>query len=247
MNRKTRSSYARVFVIAASFVSCAGAVEFVTGRVVDIGLSGPKNGIAGVTVVISELTTQKSVGNPGITDGEGAYKIEINTPHTTKLVAKFSKIGYFTRPTYQPVASLTRAQPSVKLAKGSAPEAYYKAVADNIWIVYSADPNAATASFSAVTSLLATEKAVVFNALKLKEGDAYKSFKVADETYQATQTFLSNYDESIDFSAYANYGSTGTVWLFGAVPDDDIKSSVERAIKRSTAVQNVQNDLAISK
>lgn len=246
MNRKTRSSYARVFVIAASFVSCAGAVEFVTGRVVDMGLSEPKNGIAGVTVVISESTTQKSVGNPGITDGKGAYNIEINTPHTTKLVAKFSKIGYFARPKYQPVASLTRAQPSVELAKESAPDAYYKAVADNIWIVYSADPNAATASFSAVTSLGATEKAVVFNALKLKEGDAYKSLKVADETYQATQTFLSNY-EPIDFSAYANYGSTGTVWLFGAVPDLDIKSSVEREIKRSTAVQNVQNDLAISK
>lgn len=251
MNRKARSAYASVFVIVASCVSCACAGEFVHGRVVDIGLTEPRDGIVGVTVVISEETTQKFVKD-GITDGTGAYNIEVNTPHRTKLVATFSRIGYFARPTHQSVGSLTQAQKSVKLVKESALGAYYKAAADNIWIVYSSDPNASAASFSAVTALPTTGKAAVFDALKLKGGDAYKSLEIADQTYQATQAFLSEY-ESVDgsgskaFSAYANYGSTGTVWLFGAVPNADKKRDFEKAIKSFPAVRNVQNDLVISK
>ena len=252
MNRKARSAYASVFVIAASCVSCACAGEFVHGRVVDIGLTEPRDGIAGVAVVISEETTQKVVNDGHITDGMGTYNIEVNTPHRTKLVATFSRIGYLARPTRRPVGSLTQAQKSVQLVKESEVGAYYEAAADNIWIVYSSDPNASAASFSAVTALPTTGKAAVFDALKLKGGDAYKSLEVADQTYQATQVFLSKY-ESVDgsgrkaFSAYANYGSTGTVWLFGAVPNADKKRDFEKAIKSFPAVRNVQNDLVISK
>ena len=248
MNRKAKSACTFVFVMAAS---SAWADDLIKGRVVDIGLPEQANGIGGVTVVISDEASQKLIGS-GVTDATGAYQIEVRTLHPVKLVAKFSKIGYFARPTYLSVAILTQPQPSVKLSRESAPEGYYKKAAENIWNDFRSDPNTSATSFSAVTALSITDKQAVFNALKLKDRDAYMSLEVADQTYQATQEFLSKYNY-IDgstgkgISAYANYGSNGTVRLFGAVPNADRKREFEKAIKSFDAVRKVQNDLLIAR
>ena len=251
MNRKAKSVYASMLVIAASCASWAYAGELVKGRVVDIGLPDLANGIGGVSVVISEETTQKTLGD-GITDATGTYQIELKTPHAAKLVAKFSKIGYFSHPTLQPVATRAQTQPSVKLSRESGSEAYYKMAADNIFAAYKLNRNVPDTSFSAVTALSTTEKEKVFNALKLKDSDAYKSLKNADQIYRATQEFVSkqkNMDGSTDnpFNAYANYGNNGTVRLYGAVRNADSKREFETAMKSLPAVRNVQNDLVIVK
>lgn len=92
----------------------------------------------------------------------------------------------------------------------------------------------------------------MFNSLKLTDSEAYKGLKVADQTYQATQEFLGKYGPvevmgAKPFTAYANYGSPGTVWLYGSVPNVESKKDFEKAIKGFTAVRNVQNDLFVAK
>src|SRR5664280_2700458 len=105
----TRAEAIGIAIAGLLSVSWVYAGEVVKGRVVDIGLPDQANGIGGVSVVISDVTTQKAVGD-GVTDAVGAYQIEVNAPRLTKLVAAFSKIGYFARPTYQSVTRLSQAQ-----------------------------------------------------------------------------------------------------------------------------------------
>ena len=248
MDRRVEIGYLSTVAFAAACAFSAHAGELVKGKVVDIGLPDDANGIAGVTIIVAEERTQKQVGD-GITDATGIYQVELKTPHGPKLVAKFSKIGYFARPTFQPVKAVAE-QPSVKLSRESASEAYYQAVAEKLSTVYTVNPDASGAYSSAVTTLPATDKQAVFNALKAKDAPAYDKLKKADDAYQATQTFLTKYrggDEFKGFNAYANYGTAGTVWLFGAVPTAENKKEFEMAIKKYPGVRNVQNDLVITK
>jgi hypothetical protein len=246
--RKARTS--AWLALAALCVSGANAGEVVKGRVVDIGLPDGSNGIGGVAIVVTDVATQLTVGD-GVTDATGLYQIEVSAPARNKLVAAFSKIGYFARPTYQPVTRLAQSQPSARLSRESAPETYYKAAADNIWNFYKADPSALPGSYSAITALPTGQKEVVLNWLKLRDDNAYKNLKEADQTYVATQEFLGKYrptgGSARPVTAYANYGSAGTVWLYGSVPTVESKRDFEKAIKGFTAVQSVQNDLFVPK
>jgi hypothetical protein len=250
MNLRSKCICAGVAIAISVWIPGAYAGELLRGRVIDIGLSEPLNGIGGVSVAVADAATQKPVGD-GITDAHGEYKIEVNAPPGIKLVATFSKLGYFARPTLQSVARTVQPQPSVKLSKENASEAYYKATAEYIGLSYTTDPTTAPTLFSAVASLPSSQKQKVFDELKLKNKDAYASLEVADQTYQATQEFLRKYKtagglpKSVD--AYANFGSTGTVRLYGGVPDAGSKRDFERAIRSSAGVRNVQNDLFISK
>jgi hypothetical protein len=251
MSRRAEIGCISMLAFTAACSLGAHAGELLKGKVVDIGLPDDANGIAGVTVVVAEERTQKQVGD-GLTDASGIYQIDLKSPHGPKLVAKFSKIGYFARPTLQAVKSPAAEQPSVKLSRESGSEAYYKAVAERLSTVYKSNPDASVAYLSAVTALPTTDKEAVFNALKAKDAAAYNNLKVADDAYQATQQFLTKYrgvDEfkGKSFNAYANYGTSGTVWLFGAVPTAENKKEFEMAIRKFPGVRNVQNDLVIAK
>jgi hypothetical protein len=249
MDRRAEIGNISMLVFAAVCSLSAHAGELLKGKVLDIGLPDDANGVPGVTVVVAEERTQKQVGD-GITDAHGIYEVDLKSPHGPKLVAKFSKIGYFARPTFQRVKTAAAEQASVKLSRESASAAYYQAVAETLSTVYKTNPDASAAYLSAVTALPATDKEAVFNALKVKDAPAYNTLKAADEAYHATQTFLTKYrggEEFKAFNAYANYGTPGTIWLFGAVPTAENKKEFEMAIKKYPGVRNVQNDLVIGK
>ena len=248
-----KPSLIRVGLCALLFVSLsATAAEWIKGQVVDSGVAGPGNGLAGVNVVIIEVATQKKLAET-ITTGSGHYAIEIDGMAKKKLAASFSKLGYFARPTIQELSLTQDVQPSIKLAREGAPEEYYKAIVDNIWKAKDESPDGTKAFFSAVSSLPAKEKAAVFDQIKLKDTSVFAEFVIADKAHLAAQKISAELKlgnapgtEQAVF-VYPNFGSAGTVWLYGQVPSTTDKKVKEDMVKSYSGIARVKSDVMVER
>jgi hypothetical protein len=170
---------AAIAALTITLVDVAAAQDKISGKVVDTGLDSASGGIAGVRIVVTDLMSQKTVGE-GVTTANGDYSIEIGNAKVP-LIASFAKIGYFARPTRQLVTSVSQSQPTTRLSRASASDGYYKAVAENIWKAKGDDPDGLNSFLSAVSSLPGKEKSTVLTELRVKNTSAYRQFLTADE------------------------------------------------------------------
>lgn len=225
------------------------AAEKIEGRVVDTGLEVPDGGIPGVRIELTELNSQKKVGE-GVTTGNGSYSIEVDV-HKLPLRAAFSKIGYFARPTYLIIKSVGETQPTTRLTRASASEGYFKDVAANIGKASTGGANGLNSFLAPVSSLPGKEKSAVLRELKLQNSTAYLEFVSADRTYQSAQDIgmAMRASEKTGYKAIFVHpdGKPGSISLYGAVPTQSDKSAAEALAKSVSSGNSVTNVLSVKR
>lgn len=238
-------------LISLAFASGASpgvCAELLIGSVYDLGGNAATSGIAGVSVTVRD-SKEQAVGS-GITDGKGAYSIEVRAP-TGKLVAYYEKIGYFAYPTIRQVSSLKGAQPPVALSKGSASTEYYKAVVAYVAKANTENPKDSALFVAGLAGLPAGDKAKVVEQLKVSSSPSlFAEFVAADKTSESSAQVLEKlkYTGMAHYKgikAYPNFPQTGSIWLYGSVSDPALIKAVESIARSVEGVKTIQNDVKV--
>lgn len=245
---KPKPRHAHLLLAASALLACVPALceDLVRGQVVKFGAPASAPGIGAVRVVLKDAVSGDNIASTNTLD-DGSYELRAPSGRKMRAVLSFSKNHYYRNPTEQPLEDPARPQPTVYLSQSGFSAGDAKVSVTNILAVKS---SAGFAPYvSAVSSLPPKEKSALFSELKLQDAGAYRSFIEADRTYQEAQALSSKIKAGNEaFRAvhvYPSFGDTGTVRLYGSVPDTASKKEIEQMTMEIKGVTRVQNDLAV--
>ena len=220
-----------------------------TGTVNDIGAAdSAHNGISGVWIEVKNLSDKK-VGE-GLTDAQGAYKIELTISAGTGLTAVYEKLGFQARPTIRKVTDLNKDQKPVPMVKEAASDQYYGTVATR---VSDGTLDQIQERVDILVALPETDKSRVTDHLK-KAGavNVFNHFQTAEKrrTIESKVAAELKSDEELNgrpIRVSSDSKVTGSFRLEGAVKSPDEKNRAERIVKSVEGVKKVDNGLIIMK
>ncbi len=242
------------FLIASSvsflLVSPTLSAEIIKGRVFGLGEGGPDKGVSGVAVIIRNGATNAVLAE-SVTLADGSYELEIKNALPPKAILVFDKVGYYRRGTQQVLTNPKLAQSAIWLSREGGAGNYAKVAVENILLQKTGEAGGFDGFYAAVSALPINAKSEVFKELQLKDPLAYQSFVSADATYQAVEALTTKIKAGEEGSkykainAYANFGETGTVRLYGAVPTAGGKKELEAMTMKFEGVKSIRNDVMI--
>ena len=240
-------------VVCMFAVCCASArAEPVQGYVLEVGASAPMKGVSGVRVVAKDRFFGIVLAQT-VTLDDGRYEMKIDGKQAATAVLFFDKVGYFKRDTQQNLTDPQKPQAEVWLSREGMPGDYAKFAVANILEQGSKGGSAASFDpfFAAISSLPAKDKLEVFKELRLKDPSIYEKFATADITYQSAEDFTTKLKSSKSadhfkgVGAYPNFGSPGTVRLYGYVPSNSNKREIEELAKQVDGFKMIHSDLTV--
>jgi hypothetical protein len=239
-------------MFALCYASASALAESVQGYVLEVGASGPKKGVSGVSVVVKDRFFGIVLGQT-VTLVDGKYEMKIDGKQAATAVLFFDKVGYFKRETQQNMTDPRKPQAEVWLSREGMSGDYPKVAVANILEQRSKGGSAANFDpfFAAISSLPAKDKLEVFKELRLKDPSIYEKFAAADITYKSAEDFTTKLmssksaDQFKGVGAYPNFGSPGTVRLYGNVPSNSNKREIEDLAKQVDGFKIVRSDLTV--
>ena len=246
-DRAVSAAWSLVVLIAAPVAH--GAT--VSGTVNDLGATKPKDGIAGVWVVV-----KNSKGVPvgkGLTDANGVYRIEIPSG-VDRPTAYFEKPGFQSRPTVQVISDIAKAQKPVYMVAESAGQDYYRTVA-NVMTAQAATlpPEERQQRATVIASLPAADKMRVTEDLKkLAATSVLADISIGEQNQRVISNVRSQLiaDQALGnrpIWVVPDYRSPGTIQLHGSVQLAYDKARAEDIAKATPGVKGVHNQLMIAK
>lgn len=247
-----RNARRALFLLPLPAVCTLAAAGELRGRVMDLGATEDGlSGLGGVSIRIKDKAS-----NPiavGTTDSVGAYRIALPNDLSTKVWVTYSKALYYSNPEVKEVDPSLKKSVDVYLSKGSATGEYYQRVARNSDILSRKDPESTKDIASSIAALPPSDRDQVTKSFGTDTSkDLADQISSAERANLLTASLLAKFKASGDsgysnVKLHSNFPKTGSVLIYGSVPDAEKLKFTEEWVKSMKGSTIVNNQIQVAK